>query len=231
MHTWMSTSLVVAVMLLILTMLLEAYLATFITRQIIQPFGRFEKYTQRIAAGDFSPITPTRKYRDEFTNLAIAINRMLKELKEHGEQLIQSRRMAAIGTLTAGIAHELNNPLNNISITTEALLEEFDEWERDEKLKMLKDIHTRVERASGTVANLLDFTHRDEISFEPLTINSVLRSTVRLVENELAINNIKLDMDLKENLRGNEGMSYRLKRESPDLRKAGRPLIRQYCHR
>jgi two-component system NtrC family sensor kinase len=199
-HSWLKTSMVIAVAALIVILIFVVIIASFITRQIIHPFGRFEEYTRRIAAGDFSLITPARKYRDEFTNLAIALNHMLIELKKHEDQLIQSRKMAAIGNLTAGIAHELNNPLNNISLTTEALIDEFDEWDREAKLKMLGTIATQVDRAGATVANLLDFTRRDESSFEKLSINEVLNRTVKLVANEISINNIELVLDLGDNL-------------------------------
>ena len=199
-HTSLRTAMVIAVATLVLTLILIAFISAFITQQIIRPFGRFETYTRRIAAGDFSLITPARKYRDEFTNLAIALNNMLIELKKREEQLIQSRKMAAIGTLTAGAAHELNNPLNNISLTTEALIDEFDDWNREEKLKMLGVILTQVDRASETVANLLDFTRRDETSFERLSINDVLNSTLKLVTNEIKLNNIDLTLELNDNL-------------------------------
>ena len=199
-RTWLRTSMVIAVAALVVILIFVAFIAAFITRQIIRPFGRFESYTRRIAAGDFSLITPTRKYRDEFTNLAIALNYMLMEIKRHEDQLIQSRKMAAIGNLTAGIAHELNNPLNNISITVEALIDEFDDWSREEKLKMLNTVATQVERAGTTVANLLDFTRRDESSFEAISVNDVLTRTANLMGNEIALNNIRLDMKLGNNL-------------------------------
>lgn len=199
-HSWLETSMVIAVAALIVILVFVAIIALFIARQVILPFGRFEKYTHRIAAGDFSLITPARKYRDEFTNLAIALNHMLIELKQHEDQLIQSRKMAAIGDLTAGIAHELNNPLNNISLTTEALIDEFDEWDREAKLKMLGTISTQVDRASATVANLLDFTRRDESYFEELSLNELLTRTVKLVANEISLHDIDLILELEENL-------------------------------
>ncbi len=199
-HSWLRTSMVIAIAALVVVLIFEAFIAAFIARQIIRPFGRFEEYTRKIAAGDFSVITPKRKYRDEFTNLAIALNQMQHELKSRENQLIQSRKMAAIGNLTAGIAHELNNPLNNISITTEALIDEFDDWNREEKLKMLNTIEAQVERAGSTVANLLDFTRRDESSFEQISVNAVLTRTVKLIGNEISLNDIKLELDLNENL-------------------------------
>ncbi len=209
-RTWLRTSMVIAVAALVVILIFVAFIAAFITRQIIRPFGRFERYTRRIAAGDFSLITPTRKYRDEFTNLAIALNHMLLEIKRHENQLIQSRKMAAIGNLTAGIAHELNNPLNNISLTTEALIDEFDDWNKNEKLKMLHTIAEQVERAGATVANLLDFTRRDESSFEEISINDVVTRTTNLIGNETSLNNVKLNLILANNLPRAMGSAHNL---------------------
>ena len=199
-HSWLQTSMVIAVAALIVILVFVAVIASFITRQIIHPFRRFESYTHRIASGDFSLITPARKYRDEFTNLAIALNHMMIELKRHEDQLIQSRKLAAIGNLTAGIAHELNNPLNNISLTTEALIDEFDDWDREAKLKMLRTIADQVERAGATVANLLDFTRRDESSFEALSIDEVISRTLKLVANEISLHHIELVFQPGNNL-------------------------------
>jgi two-component system NtrC family sensor kinase len=199
-HSWLKTSMVMAVAALVVILIFVAVIALFIARQVIHPFGRFESYTHRIAAGDFSLITPARKYRDEFTNLAIALNHMLIELKKHEDQLIQSRKMAAIGNLTAGIAHELNNPLNNISLTTEALIDDFDDWDRETKLKMLGIVSTQVDRAAATVANLLDFTRRDSSTFERLSINDVLNRTVKLLSNEFSLRDIELAIELEDNL-------------------------------
>jgi len=199
-QTLLRSSWIVSVSALVFTLLLEIFIVRFIAQQIIRPFNRFEKYTMRIADGDFSLITPKRRYRDEFTNLAIALNRMLSELKKREEQLIQSRKLAAVGNLTAGIAHELNNPLNNISLTTEALLDEYDEYDKTTKLKMLRDIYSQVERASKTVANLLDFTHRDKEAFEQVGIKNVLERTIKLIGNEIKLSNVHLDMHLDDNL-------------------------------
>lgn len=193
-NTWLHTSKIIAFATLTLILVFEVFIVTFITRQIFVPFKRFENYMHRIAGGDFTPITPAKRYQDEFTDLAIAVNRMLKEIQDREKQLIESRKMAAIGTLTAGIAHEINNPLNNISLTTETLIYEFNEWSEEQKMDMLRDIYSQVERAGATVANLLDFTHRDESSFKVLSVRDVLESTAVLINNELLVNNITLEM-------------------------------------
>ncbi len=199
-HTWLHRSRIIAAAALALILLLETYIVIFIARQIFSPFKRFESYMQRIAAGDFSPITPVKKLQDEFSDLAIAINRMLKEIQDRGTQLVESRKMVAVGTLTAGIAHEINNPLNNISLTTETLIYAYHELPDEERLEMLKDIFSQVERAASTVANLLDFTHRDQSAFKLVDLADVLASTASLLQNELLLGRITLKMAAEEAL-------------------------------
>jgi signal transduction histidine kinase len=108
--------------------------------------------------------------------------------------------MAAVGTLTSGIAHELNNPLNNISITTEALLEMHDEYSPEQIQKMLRDIFTQTERASGTVRNLLDFTRVDHSRLESVDVTELMRASLRLVGNELLLNNIETQTEFADSL-------------------------------
>jgi len=182
--------------LVIINLIVMAWVATELLRQILRPLGRAVGYTQRIASGDFTPITPRRKYRDEFSNLAIAINRMIHELSIKQEQLVQSRKMAAVGTLTSGIAHELNNPLNNISISTEAMLMDTGDYTEEQKKKMLNDIFTQVERASSTVRNLLDFTRAEQFRMELIAVRKLIDSSLRLVANEKAINRITTEIDI-----------------------------------
>jgi signal transduction histidine kinase len=200
MHTTARSLRVVAISALIVNLIVMIWVAIELTRQILRPLGRALGYTERIARGDFSLITPKRKYRDEFSNLAIAINRMILELRRNQEQLLQSRKMAAIGTLTSGIAHELNNPLNNISITAEALLEAYDDYSSEQVRKMLSDIFTQTERASGTVRNLLDFTRAEHSRLEAVDVPELIRASLRLVDNELSLNNIETQAELADGL-------------------------------
>ena len=192
-RTTAHTFTLVAIFSLALDLLVMIWLASELTRQILQPLSRAVEYTERIAAGDFSPITPKRPYRDEFSILAIAINRMTRELREKQDQLVQSRKMAAIGTLTSGIAHELNNPLNNIGLTSEALLHGLEDYTDDQKRKMLNDIFIEVERASGTVRNLLDFTRVERPQMDAIDVGDLVRSSLHLVNNELTLNEVAVE--------------------------------------
>lgn len=190
-----------AVMLFVMVLL-----AGFIIRAYLKPLTRFMGYASRIGAGDYSPITPARKYRDEFSDLAMAFNQMLCELKARQEQILQSGKMVAVGNLTAGIAHELNNPLNNIGLNVEALLDDFDEYPDDAKRHMLEQIYNQVERASATVRDLLDFTRKSTPAFVSLSMKEVIDSAVDLIGNELSLNNVKFEQLIQDDLppiRGN----------------------------
>jgi len=199
-HEAAHTFMLAAAFSLIINFIVMIWVAMELARQILQPLGRAVQYTQRITGGDFSLINPKRAFRDEFSNLAVAINRMIFELMEKHKQLVQSRKMSAVGTLTSGIAHELNNSLNNISITTEALIEDLESYTHDEIMEMLKDIFTQVDRASGTVRNLLDFTRLGHSKMEFIDVSDLIQSSMNLVNNECHLKGIKAKIDIAENL-------------------------------
>jgi signal transduction histidine kinase len=175
-------------------------LAVYATHRVVKPINRFVEYTHRIAGGDFSPITPTRPYRDEFSTLALAFNVMLRELQARQEQLTQAGKLAAMGTLTSGIAHELNNPLNNISLTTEALLEGIEHDSPERMRDLLEQIFTQVERASGTVRNLLDFTRREQPLFMTVWLPDVVGRAAQLVANEARLSQVEVSIELPDDL-------------------------------
>jgi len=189
-----------AVIGLALVLALQFVVATFVIGHVIRPFKRFESYFKRIAEGDFSLIRPARKYRDEFSDLAVAVNSMLTELEKRQDQIIQSRKMGALGSLTAGIAHELNNPLNNIAITIEALLDEFGDISEEKKRSLLEDAFKQTARAGDIVKNLLDFSRFREASFTEMSINEVITVSAKMVANQATLKNIRFWLDLDEDL-------------------------------
>jgi len=104
--------------------------------------------------------------------------------------------MASIGTFSSGIAHEINNPLNNISLSTDTLLEEFDSMDEEESKEILDDIMEQTERASKIVRNLLDFSRAQSSETQSLYIDFILHKTSDLINNELRIHKIALKKDI-----------------------------------
>ena len=178
----------------------SAVVANFLTRQIVGPLGRLMASTQRIAQGDFTPLTPMRWYRDEFSTFSVALNTMMRELAHRQEVLVQSHKLSAIGTLTSGVAHELNNPINNITLTAEMLKEDYGSLADEERLDMVNDLVVQGARAQKIVRNLLDFAREGEITTERLDLAEVLRTAASLAANQIKLSGAKIAIDVPPNL-------------------------------
>lgn len=190
----------IQIALLIILLPLSIFLASFITRHIISRLNRLMDVTQKFASGDFTPITPTRKYMDEFTHLAIALNNMMYEIEKRQQLLVESHKLRAIGNLTAGIAHELNNPLNNIILTAVMMQEDFNELSEEECMDMINDLVTQGGRAQQIVKNLLDFTRETETKSEYLYMDKLIDETIQLAKNQIRISKIDLQTEIDKNL-------------------------------
>jgi two-component system, NtrC family, sensor kinase len=164
------------------------------------PLIRMQHAMEKIAEGDFTPIPEEQSPSDEFAPLFRAFNRMSHELEERQEQLVQARKISAIGTFTSGIAHELNNPVNNIVLTAEAFKEDFDDLGREEALGMIQDIIAQSERASEIIKNLLDFSRSERPEMVTVSIASVIRDTLKLVRNQLLLSGVEEQTDLPDDL-------------------------------
>ena len=178
---------------LFLLIFLAVVILTFriVVRDIFQPLQLIERTTQEIARGNFAAIDYKARRKDEIFDLVTAVNKMAKEIDERQEELVQSRKIAALGTFTAGVAHEINNPLNNISLTAEALIEDFGPEIPGEAKELVLDILFQSERAADVVGNLLDFSRSERTSSEELSIEDVLRRTIKLVKNQMMLSGIQ----------------------------------------
>jgi two-component system, NtrC family, sensor kinase len=190
----------VPVVFLGLVLAMMTFVGAFLARQIIGSLRRFTDYAARIGAGDFTPIIPIRKYRDEFSQLALALNRMVRELEHREQVLVETHKLRAIGTLVAGVAHELNNPLNNVMLTAAWLDEQKDEMPPSERQEMVKDIISQTERSQKIVRNLLDFARESETSIEPLDLGAIVDEAVQLVANQVRMRKVRLGVTLADNL-------------------------------
>jgi len=185
---------------MVVFVILGILVAWYLTRLLVRPLFQMQQYMEKIAHGDFTPIPESECKSQEFFSLFRAFNRMVGELEHHQEQVIQSGKIAAIGTLTAGIAHELNNPINNIVLTAETIKEDFPHLSQEESLEMIQDILVQSGRASEIVRNLLDFSRSEQPEFEEVAVASVIRNTLKLVHNQVALSGIEVKRDLPAEL-------------------------------
>jgi len=183
--------------LLLLLLIFNAWL---LGTRILRSINQLVQHARRIALGDFRPIIPKRRYRDEFTDLALAVNAMVAELQDREAVLIQSHKMRAVGTLTAGVAHELNNPLNNITLTAHMLQEDYPDLDDAERLEMIGDVVSEGGRAKKIISNLLDFARETGSQLEPLELSSLLGETIDLAANQVKLMGIKIELSASDNL-------------------------------
>jgi len=176
------------------------YLINFITRQMLQPLNRLMESTRRVSEGDFTPITAYRRYRDEFSELAMAMNHMMMQLVYRHDLLARAQKLKAVGILTSGVAHELNNPINNIMITACMLIEDYQTLSDQERLEMANDLLNQAERARKTVRSLLDFARESEIQTELLQVEDLIEGTLQLAQNQIKLTNAKIERQYSPNL-------------------------------
>lgn len=172
----------------------------FLTRGILKPLLLVESATEKVARQAFTPIPYGRDKQDEITRLIASFNKMVAELDSRQEQLVQSRKLASIGTFTSGIAHELNNPLNNISITAESLMLNYAGMQPEEVGELIDDILTQADRASQVVKNLLEFSRTARPALVNLDLCEVLERTLNLVKNQLVVAQVQIEKDLPPGL-------------------------------
>jgi signal transduction histidine kinase len=168
-------------------------------RSIHRSLARIVELTQAIAKGDFS--RPAKKPSpDELGAVIQAISTMSEELHRREEEIIRSKRLASIGVLVAGVAHELNNPLNNISMIAQTFAELHDKLDSSQQIEFINQIDEETERLRSTIRNLLDFSKPKEKQIASHDLNEVVQKCLGLVHNMLTIGNIRTKLNFDEEL-------------------------------
>ena len=126
------------------------------------------------------------------------VQRREKELRDKQEQLIQAGKLATVGELTTGIAHELNNPLNNIGLFVENAIDrlQFGVADRGTILDELRNAVEQVRKATQIISHLRTFGRVAPVSREPVRINEVVARSVALVREQLRLRQIEVHLGL-----------------------------------
>ncbi len=130
---------------------------------------------------------------------AIEHIRVVTEQKRLEEQLIHSEKLATIGILSSGIAHELRNPLNIIEAARYYLAETIPP-EEDDLHNKLSIIRVNIQRSSKIINNLLEFSRKNNLDRQEVDINYLLESTIGLIEKELRVRDVIIVRSFESNV-------------------------------
>jgi two-component system NtrC family sensor kinase len=166
-------------------------------RLISAPVAALTAGARRVAAGDLTTTIPAGS-RNELGELAQAFNAMTARLSDAQRQLTQADRLASVGRLAAGVAHEINNPLTGVLTYASFLLERADD--SPELRADLEVIVRETKRCREIVRGLLDFARQTPPRRQPTDANGVARRAVAVVINQLQLHHVALALDLADDL-------------------------------
>jgi len=164
--------------------------------------GESKQLTHRVTVDskDFWLNTNLRALKDDEGKIysILGIARDITDRKKMEEQSYYTEKLAALGTLSAGVAHEINNPLTIILGFTDLLLEKTPA--DSEQFELLKTIEKHATNAKRIVEQLLRFARHKEPKKQSVNINECIETVLSIMNNTMKISNIKINKKLQENL-------------------------------
>jgi len=132
----------------------------------------------------------------KFTEMLIRLKNSYIELKETQGALVQAEKLASLGTLSAGVAHEINNPISGIKNCINRIIKTPENIEKNAKyILLIKEATGKIE---NVVQHLLNFSRKQDILFEKTNLNLVIDNAIKLAAHKLQSKSITLNVDYKE---------------------------------
>lgn len=162
----------------------------FISRNIVNRLRLLMSFVEETGKGHFSRISISSEGAggdevgmliEKFNDMEEQLAQREEELNNKNRELLQSKKLAAIGTLASGVAHELNNPLNNIYISAQVLQREAGDECSPIVKETLNDIVGQSIRVKGIVGDLLEYARGKEPHFRAIELNEFIRGAYKLL--------------------------------------------------
>jgi len=173
---------------------------SYISRKIATSLKFVESIALSISKGDFHHKVVAVPSDDEVGSVIKAVNAMSEDLAEREEELMQAKKLSSLGILTAGVAHELTNPLNNISMTAQTFQDVYASLTDEERISFMTTVESETDRIRDVVSNLMDFAKPRELTLQMADLNNVIRRTLPLIRNMIEVANLDIELDLDPRL-------------------------------
>ena len=175
-----------------------------VVRTISRPLQRITVAAVEVTKGSYGTEVDLRKSNDEIGLLASSFNEMsrkmaddIESLRRMNEQLMRADKLAAMGTLAAGVAHEVNNPLASISSLIQMMRNENRSPETLEQLEM---IQSQINRITRVTRDLTDFARARPAAKTNVSVNEVIEASLRLAEFDSTFQRLTIARRLSEDL-------------------------------
>lgn len=165
-------------------LLLGIISALFLVRQVVRPLGELELQLDKLAEGRGQQLMLPSQDK-EIKSFVHHFNDMLKRLQMQQNQLRHHEKAAALGVLVSGVAHELNNPLSNISTSVQLLMEDGDSVDPALRSQWLAQIDSESERARRIVRRLLDSVRQPHLHQQGHSVSELIQASLALVSRQL----------------------------------------------
>lgn len=178
----------------ILLSLLSIAVIWVVSRRSLKPIASLKKSFDDVINGNLDSNIP-EETRDEIGDLTHSFNQMVGELRKNRDKEIilqRKERLASVGQLAAGVAHEIKNPLNAINLTIEHLKDKFTSKQESQVQKYIQTIQNEIKRLDDIVNNFLSFVRSENLQTQETDLNDLISSVVDLFSREMEVRKIKI---------------------------------------
>jgi two-component system, NtrC family, sensor kinase len=171
------------IQVVVITLIVTLLGVSVLSYNLLRPVRRLVAATNRMAAGDLDQEIPVRS-RDELGDLTRSFNLMVGNLARIQQELVRSEKLISLGRLSAGVAHEIRNPLNAMK---GAMVHLQQRWGSEPLIREYTQlVSEEIDRLNRVVSDFLYFAKQSPPKLEPTDLNAVILGTQRLLAEKAA---------------------------------------------